>query len=762
MTLDYHQIQKKLLEKALIIAKKLGHSEIAPEHLFLALLSDKDFSGYKILTEIGVDPEQMKEQIHKLFSSPTETIKEVPEQSPQPAQDDFFPPELQEMGESFFGKALTALKQPKNKNSALDYFTIDLTEKARQGKLDPIVGRKPEIERMLRILNRRTKNNPVFVGEPGVGKTAIVEGLAQQIVSKKVPHTLADKKILILDLALLLAGTKYRGEFEERIKKVTEEIIQAKDTIIFIDELHTMVGAGSAEGAMDAANILKPALARGDLRLIGATTIDDYRKYIEKDPALERRLQIIKVDEPTPEETLQILIGIRKKFEDHHNVKISDEALQAAVDLSKRYISDRFMPDKAVDLIDEAASAAALFETKEMPELVKLKRKYTELEKEKEEMVASENFKKALQIKSLQENIKIQVQKAKSKKGATKFAEIAKEDIAKIVSDWTKIPLSSLISDDIKKFKNLDKILKAKIKGQDEAVKTIADSIRRSKTGVTSELRPLGSFMFLGPTGVGKTELAKVLASEVFESPEALIKVDMSEFMEKHNVSRLVGAPPGYVGYEESGKLTEAVRRRPYSVVLLDEIEKAHPDIQNILLQILEDGYLTDAKGRRVNFRNTIIIMTSNIGMKELTTQAVIGFKSENLKKQDFIKSYDHMKEKVLRDLKGHFRPEFLNRVDKVLVFKPLDEKEISQIVDLQILELIDRLKGRDIKLKITVAAKKKIAEIGFDPEHGARPIRRAISDLIEDPLSEAILKSNVKKGKLVTADIKDGKIKFK
>lgn len=753
---------KRLIGKAMLIAKDFGDKEVTPEHLLLAVLSDESCTGYQILDDLGVDTNELKEQVLGLLSG-----ESPQEQLPEP--DAIFGGKidgLDKLGdmieEPFFGKALQALKTKKPQGAALDYFTINLTQKAAEGGLDPIIGREKEIQRVLRILNRRNKNNPVLLGEPGIGKTAIVEGLAQKIVAQDVPKNIINKRILILDLALLLAGTKYRGEFEERIKKVTEEIIKAKDIILFIDELHTIVGAGSAEGAMDAANILKPALARGDLRLVGATTLDDYRKYIEKDPALERRLQQVKIDEPSPSQTLKILKGIRKKYEEHHNVIISEQALKAAVELSTRYISDRFLPDKAVDLIDEAASGASLFARPKIPQIVDLKTKYAELEKEKEEEVERENFRKAAQIKAQQELLKKKILDLKSKEKSKEKIRITKEDIAKIVSEWANVPITALVADEVRKFKNLENILRKKIKGQQEAVKNVADCIKRSRTGVAAESRPLGSFIFLGPTGVGKTELAKVLTSEIYESPEALIKIDMSEFMEKHNVSRLVGAPPGYVGYEEAGKLTEAVRRRPYSVVLFDEIEKAHPDVQNILLQILEDGYLTDAKGRRVNFRNTIIIMTSNIGMKELTTSAAVGFRAVDSKKQDFLKSYEQIKGKVLKDLKQQFRPEFLNRVDRVVVFKPLAEKEILEIVDLRLSELTKRLKAQKIDLKFTKKTREKIAKIGFDPENGARPIRRAISDLIEDPLAEEILKGKVKKKKTTLVDLdKSGNVIF-
>lgn len=730
---------RKILEQALILAKNYNHTEISSEHLLLAIVTSEKSLAFQILEETGADINTIREQIEEVFdSSRGVETSEQPEFGTRPA---FEPPIFPGMpvGPE---PVLTA-----KKTKATQYFTIDLTKKAKEGKLDPIIGREKEMNRVIQILNRRTKNNPVLVGEPGVGKTAIVEGLAQKIVEGSVPATLLDKKILSLDLALMIAGTKYRGEFEERIKKLVEEITTAGNVILFVDELHTIVGAGSAEGSMDAANILKPALARGELRLIGATTLEDYRKYIEKDAALERRLQAVKVDEPSVDQTIQILEGIKKNYEAHHRVKITQDAIVAATQLSKRYIQDRFLPDKAVDLLDEAASMVSLSRHAGDAKIEFYKRQLTNLESKKEDLVLAQEYEKAAQIRDQQLKIEKKVEELEKAKSKTHPGKITREDIAKVVSDWTGIPITNLISDEKRKFANLEKILKSKIVGQDEAVESIAKSIRRSRTGISSAKRPLGSFIFMGPTGVGKTELAKVLAREVFESEDALIKMDMSEFMERHNVSRLIGAPPGYVGYEEAGKLTEAVRRRPYAVVLLDEIEKAHPEVQNILLQILEDGYLTDAKGRRVNFRNTIVIMTSNIGIKELTTQAALGFQAESDEKENFIKNYEQIKHQVLTRLRDHFRPEFLNRVDKVIVFRPLGPSEIQKIVDLQISELNERLADQDISLVFEKSAKELIVQRGFDPQNGARPIRRAIADLVEDPLSELILAEKFGRG---------------
>jgi ATP-dependent Clp protease ATP-binding subunit ClpC len=734
---------KRVIERALEIAKRIESSEISPEHLLLAIVNSPDSSGFRTLIEVGADISHIKNQLEKVLTEGGETKEvEEPETEGSPGLmmqgglPGFSPGDLF----SAFGPAVATPEA--QQKSALEAFTVDITKKASEGKLDPIIGREKEIQRVVQILNRRTKNNPVLLGEPGVGKTAIVEGLAQKIVEGNVPGSLAGKKILSLDLGLMIAGTKYRGEFEERIKKVVDKITKSKNVIVFLDEIHTLVGAGSAEGAMDAANILKPALSRGELRLIGATTLEDYRKNIEKDAALERRLQPVKVDEPGMEDTIKILQGLKENYEKHHHVKILNEAILAAVELSKRYIQDRYLPDKAVDLLDEASSMVSLFSDTKDTAGKKIQAQIVKLERAKEEAITRQDFERAAILRNQQEEL---VQKIRARKENTrKYPKITRRHIAKVVSDWTSIPLDNLIRDDQSKFKNLDKILKRYIIGQDEAIEAIAKAIQRTKTGISSEKRPLGSFIFMGPTGVGKTELAKVLAREIFESEEALIKIDMSEFMERHNVSRLIGAPPGYVGYEDAGKLTEAVRRRPYSVILLDEIEKAHPEVQNILLQILEDGYLTDAKGRKINFRNTIIVMTSNIGMKELTSTATIGFRET--KKKDVMVNYSAMKNKVLHDLKEFFRPEFLNRVDKVIVFKPLDEKAILKIVELQIQELAERIKKSGIVLNISQKAEKFIAKKGFDPQNGARPIRRVISDTIEDPLSEMILDGKLKK----------------
>ena len=758
---------KKILKLAVKKASEFGHTSVDPEHILLAVASNKDCLGYQMIAQIGVNPNHIKQQIERLFDELIEVdemiqkrLDQTKNMGDQNNQDFIGEPDIDIPSATF-----PTFQPAKSRSgaSSLDYFATDLTNLAKASKLDPITGRDKEILRVMQILSRRTKNNPVLIGEPGVGKTAIVEGLAQKIVARQVPTNLQSKRILMLDLALLVAGTMYRGQFEERIKKVIDEIIKSQNTIIFIDELHTIVGAGSAEGSMDAANILKPALAKGQIRLIGATTLDDYRKNIEKDTALERRLQPVKVSEPTIAETISILKVIRPKYEQFHQIKITDEAILAAAELSAHYINDRFLPDKAIDLIDEAAAATKIenpVKSKNETLKQKLEEKLADITKQKDMAVNKEQFEKAAQLKT--EEIRLLNELAlfsKKNKPATKVIE--KEIIAKIVSQWTGIPLQTLIKDEKDKFINLEKILKAKIVGQDDVLKLICRAVRRSKIGIANPNRPIGSFIFLGPTGVGKTELAKVIAKVVF-GENALIKIDMSEFMERHNVSRLVGAPPGYVGYEEAGKLTETVRRNPYSLILFDEIEKAHPEIFNILLQILEDGVLTDAKGRKVNFKNTIIIMTSNIGVRELS-HAAIGFHAKESKiTKQATNEYRQMKEKVLEGLKESFRPEFLNRVDKVIVFKPLTMDAILKIVNLQLDELSAKLHQEGFAISFDKKIADFIATKGFHPEFGARPIRRTISDHIEDQLSEFILQDKYKKGDKIKASVEKGKIVFR
>lgn len=635
-----------------------------------------------------------------------------------------------------------------SKTPALDHFGIDLTAKAKNDLLDPMVGRSLQIARMISILNRRTKNNPVLIGEPGVGKTAIVEGLASRIVAEDVPDMLLEKRIIMLDLASVIAGTKYRGEFEERLKKLIDEVRNNKDVILFIDELHTVVGAGSAEGAIDAANILKPALSRGEVQTIGATTLDEYRKHIEKDSALERRFQPIIVPEATVEETIAVLKGIRNKYQDFHQVEISDEAIEEAAKLSKRYISDRFLPDKAIDLIDEAASLARIKRGGTSKKLKTMQNQLTDIMQQIDDAVYNQDFEYAARLKSessvLEEKINAQVSRDK----ASTRVSINGEDIALVVSQTTGVPLTKLIKLETENLIKLEASLKAKVIGQDEAVESIARSIRRSRTGIADINRPIGSFVFLGPTGVGKTELARVLAREIFHDKDAMIKVDMSEFMEKHNVARLVGAPAGYVGYDEGGQLTEKVRRKPYSLILFDEIEKAHPDVFNMLLQILEDGYLTDAKGRRVDFRNTIIIMTSNVGAKLLYREALLGFNTQTKQDERQLNAmHETMKSTIDKELKKVFRPEFLNRIDHIVVFRALSRTSINQIVNLQLSELATRLREKNISLKFTTSLKRLLIETGYDPDQGARPLRRAIQSLVEDKLASALLDGTIKAG---------------
>ncbi|MCL5794827.1 MAG: ATP-dependent Clp protease ATP-binding subunit [Patescibacteria group bacterium] len=744
-----------------LAAKKvveLKQTSIEAEHLLWAILSKPDNIAYQIIIRLGGNPNLIKEELEESF------IQDLPPQgfSPQNLPPELFP---------FLGNLLENQIPAQNKTQSnsptpfLDEFGLDLTKNAKAGELDPIIGRENEIKRAIQILCRRTKNNPVLVGDPGVGKTAIVEGIAQKIIANQVPALLKNKKIISLDLAILVAGTMYRGQFEERLKKLIQEINKYDDVILFIDELHTVVGTGNAEGSMDAANILKPQLAKGKLRLIGATTSEEYRKYIEKDSALERRLQKIEVSEPTLKETIEILNGIKSKYEKHHNVKITSEAISAAANLAKRYISDRFLPDKAIDLIDEAASATYLDRNISEESQNSLEHKYLELKniiKNKEKEIDSQNFEQAAILRSQELQIKKEIEALESKLAKNETVVIDYPQIAKVVSLWTKIPLENLIQSEKGKFSNIEALLSKYIIGQKEAIQSISESIKRAKAGVSNPNRPLGVFMFLGPTGVGKTELSKVLARTIFDSENNLIKIDMSEFMEKHNISRLIGAPPGYVGFEEAGKLTESVRRKPYSVILFDEIEKAHPEVFNILLQIMEDGYLTDSKGKKVNFKNTIIIMTSNIGIKELSEQAAIGFKNEEQSEQkQFQREYEKIKSRVLGQYKNHFRPEFLNRVDKTIVFKPLQKQDLHKITTLQIQQLRNRLLEQNIKLLVNKAVIDFVVDHGFDPTLGARPIRRAITEFLENPLADKILSGEIKAHQTTKAIIKNNKVTF-
>ncbi|HSX42060.1 MAG TPA: ATP-dependent Clp protease ATP-binding subunit [Candidatus Saccharimonadales bacterium] len=730
---------RRILKAAYSRAAHYDTPTVDSEHILLALVSTKDCNAYQVLTQMDVDPKLLRDQLEDYFE---QIHQELAEHQDSAGSEE----ELEDDEHDHFAQPMLPNHQqaPNRPKTAIEYFTTDLTKLAKTGKLDPVIGRDKETRRVVQILSRRTKNNPVLTGEPGVGKTAIAEGLAQKIAGGEVPSQLADKRVLSLDLALLISGTTYRGQFEERAKKLLDEIIKAGNVVLFLDEIHSIIGAGAAEGSIDMSTILKPALAKGQLRLVGATTNDEYRKYIEKDPALERRVQRVQVEEPSVEETIAILHGLKGHYEKFHNVTINDEAITAAADLSKRYVSDRFLPDKAIDLIDEAAAATQL-ETGQL----KLSNQLLELEKRRaqansEHQKAAENmeYEKAAEYRVLELRLVSEIDRLKTKlPKRTAPRVINREDIAKIVSMTTGVPVTALEKTDRIRLTNLEKVLKEHIVGQDEAIQNIAAAIKRSSAGVSDPNRPLGSFIFLGPTGVGKTELAKVLAREVYGRPEALVKIDMSEFMEKHNASRLVGAPPGYVGYEDAGKLTETIRRQPYSVVLLDEIEKAHPDVFNMLLQIMEDGYLTDAKGRRVNFRNTIIIMTSNIGMAELNRASAIGFKTAGDKQES---RYEEIKNQVIEKIKDHFRPEFINRLDKIIVFKPLGQEEIKEIINRQLAQLNRRLGLDGISLDVADSAKDLLSEKGFDPEFGARPIRRVITELIEDPLSDLILGGKV------------------
>jgi ATP-dependent Clp protease ATP-binding subunit ClpC len=722
---------KKVLEHALRESLQLGHNYIGTEHILLGILREGEGVAARVLESLGADLEKVRNEVIRILSGYHE----------QPVYDYREP--------SVYAR----------KSGYLEEFGRNLTAAARAGKLDPVIGREKEIQRVMQILSRRTKNNPVLIGDPGVGKTAIVEGLAERIASGKVPENLKNKQIYTLDLGALVAGSKYRGEFEERLKRVLKEIRERGDVILFIDEVHTLVGAGAAEGAIDAASILKPALARGEVQTIGATTLDEYRKYIEKDAALERRFQPIHVREPSVEETIEILKGLRKKYEEHHRVIITDEAIVAAARLSERYINDRYLPDKAIDLIDEAASRERINLLKTPPEVEELEKEITKIKEKKEEAIARQDFETAAKLRDKERTLLLKKRHLEEKwqrERESIVPKIGEEEIAEIVSAWTGIPVFKLTQEETEKLKNMEKNLHMRIIGQDEAVSAVSRAIRRARSGIKDPRRPIGSFIFLGPSGVGKTELARALAEYLFGSEEALIQLDMSEYMEKHSVSRLVGSPPGYVGYEEGGQLTEAVRRRPFSVVLFDEIEKAHPDVFNILLQILEDGRLTDAQGRTVDFRNTIIIMTSNIGVKEIRKSGNIGFTSAN--KNGTI-GYETIKEKCLNELRKTFRPEFLNRVDEIIVFHELTKEHLYKIIDLMIERLNRELKTQDVSVILTTAAKDLLIKEGYDSTLGARPMRRAIQRLIEDKLAEKLLEGEVKPGQTVVVDARDGEV---
>ncbi len=722
---------KRVMELSFYEARNLGHNYVGTEHLLLALIREGEGIAARILMDNNINVQQAREQVIKL-------LKEEPA-------------EPHSQG-----------KEKRSSTPTLDQFGRDLTEAASDGKLDPVIGRSQEIERVIQILSRRTKNNPVLIGEPGVGKTAIAEGLAQRIVEGNIPELLRNKRVVTLDLSGMVAGAKYRGEFEERLKNAMTEIRKAGDVILFIDEMHTIIGAGAAEGAIDASNILKPALARGEIQAIGATTLDEYRKHVEKDLALERRFQPVMVGEPSKDEATEILFGLRDRYEAHHKVRITDEAIKAAVDLSDRYITDRFLPDKAIDLVDEAASRVRIMRFTAPPAMKELEEKLENIRKEKEEAVMNQNYEKAARMRDEEQKVKAEMEKMKedwTNKKHPSAETVGEEDIAEIVSSWTGIPVNKLAEEETERLLKMEDILHQRVVGQDEAVKAVSRAIRRAYAGLKDPNRPIGSFIFLGPTGVGKTELSKALAEALFGDEDAMVRIDMSEYMERHTVSRLIGSPPGYVGYEEGGQLTEKIRRKPYSVVLLDEIEKAHPDVFNILLQIMEDGRLTDSKGRTVDFRNTVIIMTSNVGAHTIRSQKTMGFAAASEEKE---KSYERMKENVLDELKRTFRPEFLNRIDEIIVFHALEEEHTRQIIKLMLGSVAKRLDERDVHLEVTPEAEEFLAKEGFDVTYGARPLRRAIQRMVEDSLSEELLAGRVKIGDRVLADVENGKLVFR
>lgn len=739
---------KKVFNLAFDEARLQGVNYVGTEHLLLALLREEEGVAGQVLISMGVKLDEVREQVILLLGGEAgfnpgaggHNYQEMSPNHPNPAN---------------------FKRKGKSKTPTLDAYSRDLTQDAMEGRLDPVIGRDKEIERVIQILSRRTKNNPVLIGDPGVGKTAIVEGLAQRIHENKVPEILSDKRVISLDLSSMIAGTKYRGEFEDRLTKIVNEIKSAGDIIVFIDELHTIVGAGAAEGAIDAANILKPSLARGEFQCVGATTMDEYRKNIEKDAALERRFQPIIVDEPTIEESIEILKGLRDRYEAHHGVKITDEAIEAAVKLSNRYISDRFLPDKAIDLIDEASSKIRLANYVLPEELKQQEQTLEEIIKEKEEAINAQEYEKAAQLRDQEQKLKDAIENERREwinKRSLELGVVGEKEIADIVSSWTGIPVNKIAAEESERLVNLENVLHQRVIGQDEPVKAVARAVRRARAGLKNPKRPIGSFIFLGPTGVGKTELARALAEAMFGTEESIIRLDMSEYMEKHAVSRMIGSPPGYVGYDEGGQLTEQVRRKPYSVILLDEIEKAHPEVFNILLQVLEDGRLTDGQGRTVDFRNTIIIMTSNVGAESIKSSKRVGFTSTTDENED----YQQMKERVMEKTKHTFRPEFLNRIDEIIVFHSLGESELKQIIDLLIKELNERIKENGYELEISDAAKNVILKEGHNLDYGARPLKRAIQKLVEDLVAEEILKGNIQVGDKLLVDVEDEKMVVK
>lgn len=736
--LPYSPRTRYVLERAREHAKLFNVEKVGTEHILLALLEDDKTISSRILAALNIDLRKVKNITYRTMGVDATTANRTRK------------------------KLALSEKKQDNGTPTLDELARDLTEMVRKDQIDPVVGRDNEIKRVVQILSRRTKNNPVLLGEPGVGKTAVAEGFSQKIVNGEVPDNLKNKRVMMLDMGSLVAGTKYRGEFEDRLKKIIEEIREDGNVILFIDEMHTLIGAGGAEGAIDASNILKPALARGEVQVIGATTLNEYQKYVEADAALERRFASVTINEPTPEVALTILKGLRPKYEKHHQLQITDEALESAVKLSKRYIASRFLPDKAIDLMDEAAARVRINNAQKVDKVSAIKKKLSELSQEKTEALLKEDFEKAAEIRNeelkIQEKLEKQIQRDKDEEDSNNYrVKVTAEDIAEVVSEWTGVPVTQINRSEGDRLIRLEKILHNRVIGQDEAVKAVSKAIRRARSGLKDPTRPIGSFMFLGPTGVGKTELAKALAEAMFGSEDSMIRIDMSEYMEKYTTSRLIGSPPGYVGYDEGGQLTEKVRNNPYSVVLLDEVEKAHNDVFNILLQVLDDGFLTDSKGRKVDFRNTIIIMTSNLGATALRDEKSVGFGAK-----DVSDDYEAMAAKVRETLKKTFRPEFLNRLDETVVFHSLNKEEIHQIVKLMAKNTIDRIKEQNINLKITPAAIDIVAETGFDAEYGARPIRRVLQDKIEDLLSEELLAGNIETGATVTIGAKKGEITIK
>ena len=713
---------KRIIENAFIEARKLGSEFIGTEHLLIGIMREGDSVAVRVMMDLNIDPRKLYNEIVKVINEDGMDSNSTRNQTDKNSG-------------SF------------NSTPTLNQFGSDLTKQAREGKLDPVIGRKNEIDRVIQILSRRTKNNPCLIGEPGVGKTAVVEGLAEKIVAEDVPEMLKNKRVVSVDISGMVAGAKYRGDFEERIKKCLAEVKKAGDVILFIDEIHTIVGAGSAEGAVDAANILKPLLARGEVQVVGATTLNEYRKYIEKDSALERRFSPVTVGEPTQEETIKILEGLRDKYEAHHNVKITEEAIKAAVDLSIRYINDRFLPDKAIDLMDEAASRVKM-RTYTMPDNLKeIEEKIASLDKEKEEAIRLQDFEKAATLRDKENEQKEKLEKEKKKwqnKNSKNVLNLTEEDIAEVIASWTGIPVNKITQDENEKLKHLEETLHKRVIGQNEAVEAVSKAIRRGRVGLKDPNRPIGSFLFLGPTGVGKTELSKALAESLFGNEDAMIRVDMSEFMEPHSVAKLIGSPPGYVGYDDGGQLTEKIRRKPYSVILFDEIEKAHPDVMNMLLQILDDGRLSDSTGRTVNFKNTVIIMTSNVGARMITDKNVLGFSQAQENKEGQEKEYENIKKDVMTELKKQFRPEFINRIDDIIVFHKLTDEDVKQIIEIMLRQVQNRLKNQDYIVEIDDSVKELVAKKGIDTNYGARPLKRAIQSNVEDKIAEAILDGKI------------------